>query len=152
MRTSYHQGEYAPILPSSSSPLPCSIWQITVKQHARAWRKEWLGRWRECSPSTRATSRNPETTQSRNDATQSQEQDLTIFLTGSTGSLGSYALDCLLANKQVTKVICLNRGTDSEIKQKKGNKTRGLIAERGERVQFLTTDLSKASLGLGVDD
>ena len=81
-----------------------------------------------------------------------QEEGLTVVLTGSTGSLGSYLLDSLLTNTQVTKVICLNRGADGETKQKHGNKSRGLITGWGDRVQFLTTDLSKRDLGLGADD
>ena len=84
--------------------------------------------------------------------TQRQEQGLTLVLTGSTGSLGSYLLDSLLTNPQVTKVICLNRGADGESKQKYSNKSRGLITEWGDKVQFLTTDLSKSDLGLGADD
>lgn len=90
--------------------------------------------------------------QPNKDIIQRIEQGLTIVLTGSTGSLGSYLLDCLLANTQVTKVICLNRRADSEVKQMNGNKSRGLIAEWGDKVQFLTTDLGKSSLGLGADD
>lgn len=90
--------------------------------------------------------------QSKNDTTQRQEQGLTIVLTGSTGSLGSYLLDCLLTKDQVTKVICLNRGANSETKQKDGNESRGLITVWGDKVHFLTTDLSKRNLGLAADD
>ena len=84
--------------------------------------------------------------------TQRQEQGLTVVLTGSTGSLGSYLLDCLLTNTQVTKVICLNRGADGETKQKHSNRSRGLITEWGDKVRFMTTDLSKSDLGLDADD
>ncbi|CAD6591480.1 MAG: hypothetical protein ASARMPREDX12_005186 [Alectoria sarmentosa] len=90
--------------------------------------------------------------QAKKDTTHCQAQGLTVVLTGSTGSLGSYLLDCLLANTLVTKVICLNRGADTETKQKNGNRLRGLITEWGDRVQFLTTDLSKDNLGLGADN
>lgn len=78
---------------------------------------------------------------------------LTVVLTGSTGSLGSYLLDALLASDRVSKVICLNRGAQSEDKQKKSNASRGLVTEWGkDKVQFLTTDLSKPHLGLQADD
>ena len=90
--------------------------------------------------------------QQRKNATPRQLQGLTIVLTGSTGSLGSYLLDRLLAIAQVKKVICLNRGADSEGKQKNSNKSRGLTTEWGERVHFLSTDLSKTDLGLGTDE
>ena len=90
--------------------------------------------------------------QPRHNIPQRQEQGLTVILTGSTGSLGSYLFSCLLANTQVTKVICLNRGLDSEAKQKSSNRSRGLITEWGDSVHFLTTDLSKSHLGLGADD
>ena len=77
---------------------------------------------------------------------------LTVILTGSTGSLGSYLLDVLILSDRVSKVICLNRGAHSEEKQKKSNSSRGLVAEWGtDKVQFLTTDLSKPRLGLHTD-
>lgn len=90
--------------------------------------------------------------QARSNTTSRQQEGFTIVLTGSTGSLGSYLLDCLLTNTQVQKVICLNRGTDGKKKQKNSNKLRGLSIEWGERVRFLSTDLSKTDLGLGADD
>ncbi len=83
---------------------------------------------------------------------QSREKDLIVVLTGSTGSLGSYLLDFLVATTQVTKIVCLNRRADSEIKQKISNTSRGLITEWGGKVQFLTTDLSKKNMGLGTND
>lgn len=90
--------------------------------------------------------------QPRNDKTQRQEHGFTVILTGSTGSLGSYLLDSLLANMHVTKVTCLNRGADSKAKQKNGNKSRGLDNDWGDKVHFLTTDLSEGDLGLGTSD
>ena len=91
---------------------------------------------------------------SANGAHVSEEDDkLTVVLTGSTGSLGSYLLDELLGSERVSKIICLNRGAHSEDKQKKSNASRGLISEwESEKVQFLTTDLSKPRLGLTVED
>ena len=78
---------------------------------------------------------------------------LTVVLTGSTGSLGSYLLDVLLSSDRVLKIICLNRGVHSEDKQKKSMASRGLVAEwTNDKVRFLTTDLSKPRLGLNSDD
>ena len=81
------------------------------------------------------------------------ESKLTVVLTGSTGSLGSYLLDALLVSDRVSKIICLNRGAHSEDKQKKSNASRGLITEwENDKVQFLTTDLGKSRLGLNSHD
>ena len=87
--------------------------------------------------------------QPRNNTTPCPQQGLAIALTGSTSSLGSYLLDCLVANTQMKKVICLNRGADGETKQKNSNKLRGLTTEWGERVHFLSTDSSKIESGFG---
>ena len=81
------------------------------------------------------------------------EKKLTVVLTGSTGSLGSYILDTLLSSDRVSKVICLNRGAHSEDKQKKSNASRDLITDwESDKVQFLTTDLGKPRFGLSSDD
>jgi thioester reductase-like protein len=76
----------------------------------------------------------------------------TVVMTGTTGSLGSYILDTLLAlpTSRVAKIYCLNRSEDSEKRQKKINLTRGLNREwDGNRVEFLCADLSQDDLGLG---
>ena len=87
------------------------------------------------------------------DSTEDNNKKLTVVLTGSTGSLGSYLLDALLVSDRVSKVICLNRGANSEDKQKKSNAARGLVTEwANDRVQFLTTNLGKPRLGLDVHD
>ena len=78
---------------------------------------------------------------------------LTVVLTGSTGSLGSYLLDALLSTDRVSKIICLNRGAHSEGKQKDSMASRSLTSEwASDKVQFLTTDLGKPRLGLNSDD
>jgi hypothetical protein len=72
---------------------------------------------------------------------------MTIILTGSTGSLGSYLLDTLISSPKVSKVYCLNRRPDAEQHQAKVNALRGLVS-KWDRVEFLHVDLSKPSLGL----
>ncbi|KAL9117063.1 MAG: hypothetical protein Q9187_006405 [Circinaria calcarea] len=76
------------------------------------------------------------------------EETLTVILTGSTGSLGSYLLDSMLASKRIAKVICLNRSSHSESKQRDVNASRGLTTDWENRVQLLQADLSRSDLGL----
>lgn len=72
-----------------------------------------------------------------------------VLLTGSTGGLGSYILDVLLANPKIT-VTCLNRaGSDCE-KQKRINAEKGLDVDFS-RVTFEQVDLNKAFFGLSED-
>ncbi|KXL48244.1 MAG: hypothetical protein FE78DRAFT_87403 [Acidomyces sp. 'richmondensis'] len=73
---------------------------------------------------------------------------ITVLLTGSTGSLGTYILHALLSNDRVEKVFCLNRSIDGENRQKKINKDRGLIFEWGHRALFFQTNLARKKFGL----
>ena len=75
---------------------------------------------------------------------------LTVLLTGSTGSLGSYILDLLLADSRVTKVYSLNRISGSETRQRSLNATKGL-STNFEKVTFLAADLASPLLGLSQD-
>ncbi|KAL8960571.1 MAG: hypothetical protein Q9193_002747 [Seirophora villosa] len=73
---------------------------------------------------------------------------MTILLTGSTGSLGSYLLEALYINRDVLHIICLNRSaTAAERHQQTGSKRRQSPIDP-ERVEFLKADLSKPRLGL----
>ncbi|KAL2833587.1 putative NRPS-like enzyme [Aspergillus pseudoustus] len=75
-----------------------------------------------------------------------------VVLTGSTGTLGSFVLDQLLGNADISRIYCLNRSQDSKTSQTAGNKRRKLAREFPEdKVTFLTADLTKDSLGLDTD-
>ncbi|KAK7703273.1 putative NRPS-like protein biosynthetic cluster [Diaporthe eres] len=81
----------------------------------------------------------------------------TVLLTGSTGSLGSYLLDALLARPDTKKVICLNRGSDSRERQAKSLESRRLPPllqdpKNKDRLLFLQADLSNDTLGLSPSD
>ena len=75
----------------------------------------------------------------------------TIVLTGSTGALGSYLLDRLLANPAVAHVHCLNRVPDSLAIQLERNKARGLKTDLKSKATFHCCDLSSPTLGLPAD-
>jgi thioester reductase-like protein len=77
--------------------------------------------------------------------------DTTIVLTGSTGHLGTYILDALLADTKVGSIHCLNRSTDAQARQEAQLTERGLrsLNQIGSApVYFHTTDLTKPRLGL----
>ncbi|KAB2571209.1 Non-canonical non-ribosomal peptide synthetase FUB8 [Lasiodiplodia theobromae] len=80
-------------------------------------------------------------------AASSKEEPVTVVLTGSTGSLGSYILASLLSHppQRIAHVYCLNRGSPSSTAKKQrqrfedsGLPTAGL--DQGNRVTFLETD------------
>ena len=75
-------------------------------------------------------------------------ENMTILLTGSTGSLGSYVLDVLYAHPNVSQIICLNRSLDAAKKHEQISSDRGLSQLSSDRVKFLKADLSLDGLGL----
>jgi aryl carrier-like protein len=72
---------------------------------------------------------------------------ITIALTGSTGSLGSYLLDTLRSDKLINKVYCLTRD-GSEERQRKAFQERGLDQTVPEKVEFVKTSLGEHELGI----
>ncbi|KAH8903924.1 putative NRPS-like enzyme [Coniochaeta sp. PMI_546] len=76
----------------------------------------------------------------------------TVVLTGSTGSLGSYLLDALIACPNVEKVIALNRYEDGgQGKQEFVNRRRGL-STCWDKVCFRHADLTSPTLGVSLAD
>jgi thioester reductase-like protein/acyl-CoA synthetase (AMP-forming)/AMP-acid ligase II len=73
-----------------------------------------------------------------------------VILTGTTGSLGSYILDCLIRNDTVQQVICLNRAKDARDRQHETNSARGLSTDFA-KVKFLPIDVSANKFGLSSD-
>lgn len=77
---------------------------------------------------------------------------IAVILTGSTGSLGSYLLDCLVTNNEVEQVYCLNRSEDAAQRQEHIHRERGLTINLGEKVAFFKSDFSAPYFGLSVHD
>lgn len=82
---------------------------------------------------------------------QEQPEELTVLLTGSTGSLGSYILDYLVRNSKVTQVFCLNRGPASHERLQKAQaaKAPGTLPSK---VTCIEGNLSKDYFGLTAKD
>ncbi|KAL8665437.1 MAG: hypothetical protein Q9168_007704, partial [Polycauliona sp. 1 TL-2023] len=78
----------------------------------------------------------------------SKKEGLTVIITGSTGSLGSYILDDALARPEISQIVCLNRSADSESRQRSSHASKGLTQDWYGKVLFLQADLSKPQLGL----
>lgn len=73
---------------------------------------------------------------------------MTVVLSGSTGSLGSYLLQALCHNEDVTHIICLNRSSNAAERHQQNESERGLSPIDPSRVEFLQADLSRPQLGL----
>jgi thioester reductase-like protein/acyl-CoA synthetase (AMP-forming)/AMP-acid ligase II/aryl carrier-like protein len=72
---------------------------------------------------------------------------VTVLLTGSTGSVGSYILESLLRDTGVAKVYCLNRGPDSSKRQQESRRAKGLQLPL-DKVEFLDANFSESYFGL----
>ena len=80
-----------------------------------------------------------------------QPHNLTVLLTGSTGSLGTYTIHALFNEPRVGSIYCLNRSEDSEKRQYELLSERGLsIQPHMKQCHWITCDISKARLGLPV--
>ena len=73
---------------------------------------------------------------------------MTVVLTGSTGSLGSYLLEVLYHDRSVSHIICLNRSHNAAEKHSQTGPKRGLSPLNPDRVEFLKADLREPQLGL----
>lgn len=82
----------------------------------------------------------------------SNPKGASVVLTGSTGFLGSYLLDTLISDPQVSKVRCLNRSHDALKKQIQSAKDKGLRHDWGSKVHFVTAQLGLPDWGLGAAD
>ena len=72
-----------------------------------------------------------------------------IALTGSTGTLGTNLLQCLLEDDTVTKVYCLDRSATAESRQKKSFRSRGLSKLlQNNRVVFYKATFGAPHFGL----
>ena len=81
--------------------------------------------------------------------TKTPQKPYTVILTGSTGSMGSYMLDVLVNDPNVSHIYCLNRAKDGEKRQEQSSESRGLPASWQMRaVHFLHADLSEPHFGL----
>jgi hypothetical protein len=78
----------------------------------------------------------------------SVSQGMTVLLTGSTGSLGSYLLNSLNNDPNVNHIICLDRTSAAE-KHKEFGPKRGLAPLGSDRVEFIKADLAHHHLGVG---
>lgn len=71
----------------------------------------------------------------------------TVVLTGSTGSLGNYTLQELIASPNVSKIYCMNRSADSAERNRKRFEERGATPDFA-KVTFLQTDFAKDNFNL----
>ncbi|CAG7563223.1 unnamed protein product [Fusarium equiseti] len=79
------------------------------------------------------------------------DENQTVLVTGTTGSLGAYILHDLCQIPSVSKIIALNRAEDGGAsRQPSINETRGLTQDFS-KVEFLHADLSHPDFGLGQD-
>ncbi|KAM0142805.1 hypothetical protein ACHAO1_001043 [Botrytis cinerea] len=72
---------------------------------------------------------------------------ISVILTGSTGSMGSYMLDDLVALPHISRVYALNRAVNGEERQRGASSSHGLDTDFS-KVTFFKTDMSQPRFGL----
>ncbi|KAF2999116.1 putative secondary metabolism biosynthetic enzyme [Neopestalotiopsis sp. 37M] len=79
-------------------------------------------------------------------------QGSSVAIIGSTGYVGSYLLSTLMKDPDVSRVYCLNRNNDAQVRQEKSLSGFGLDYEAlSSKVTFLKVELGAPRLGLGQD-
>ncbi|OTB07889.1 hypothetical protein M426DRAFT_19442 [Hypoxylon sp. CI-4A] len=80
----------------------------------------------------------------------------TILVTGATGSLGSHLITQFAKLPDVTRVVCLNRRsrTDPKERQQQALTKKGIFLseDANQKLSVLETDMSKPNLGLAIED
>lgn len=77
--------------------------------------------------------------------------NLTVVLTGSTGSLGSHLLRAILEDSNIVKVYCLNRSADAQSRHKEWFASIDLEDEydlKRQKAEFIKVDFSRRDFGL----
>lgn len=87
-------------------------------------------------------------TSSTNRVEASQDLELSVVLTGSTGTLGTNILQVLLEDPKVIKVYCLNRASDALSRHEKGFRERGVQYDLTSKVEFLQAEFGQPRFGI----
>lgn len=78
--------------------------------------------------------------------------NLTVLLTGSTGSLGSHLLRAILEDSNIAKVYCLNRSAEAQSRHEEWFTSIDLKGEydlNRQKAEFIKVDFSRRDFGLG---
>jgi thioester reductase-like protein len=73
---------------------------------------------------------------------------LVVLLTGSTGTVGSYILTFLSQDPRISRIYCLNRGPESQNRQKESLLAKELRLTSPDKVTFLDVDIATTRFGL----
>ncbi|KAI9647265.1 hypothetical protein NHQ30_003648 [Ciborinia camelliae] len=80
-------------------------------------------------------------------AAKDSASEISVILTGSTGSMGSYMLDDLVALPHISRIYALNRAINGEERQRGASNSHGLKTDFS-KVRFFKTDMSQPHFGL----
>ena len=90
------------------------------------------------------------------DATQQHKAGNTVLITGATGSLGAFLVECFAKLESVDAVVCMNRPSSMEAKsrQQQALRSRGLSLsfKSSAKLRIVETDTSKPKMGLSAEE